>query len=207
MLDLQCFWDGPGYMSPEQHDVTQLLRAWSNGDEKALENLLPLVYDELYRRARRYMAREGSGAKTLQPTALINEVYLRLVNFKEMEWNDRAHFFAVCAKMMRRILTDAARSRHYQKRGGDARRVSLDQALIFSGQPWADFVELDDALKKLAAFDERKSQIVEMRFFGGLSVEETAQVLKVSQETVFRDWKLAKVWLLRELSEEQRSDV
>jgi len=153
------------------------------------------------------MARERSGVKTLQPTALINEVYLRLVNFKEIEWNDRVHFFAVCARMMRRILTDAARSRHYQKRGGDAQRVPLDDALIFSSRPWADLVELDDALKRLSKVDERKSQIVEMRFFGGLSVQETAQVLKVSQETVLRDWKLAKIWLLKELSEDQRSEA
>ena len=189
-----------------QHDVTQLLRAWSRGDEKALESLMPLVYQELHRRARRYMAREHSGAKTLQPTALINEVYLRLVNIKEIDWNDRAHFFAVCAQMMRRILTDAARSRHYQKRGGDARRVAFDEALIFSSQPWADFIEIDEALKKLSAVDGRKCQVVELRFFGGLSVEETARVLKISEETVLRDWKLAKMWLLKELSEEQRSD-
>jgi RNA polymerase sigma factor (TIGR02999 family) len=189
-----------------QHEVTQLLRAWSNGDEKALEALLPLVYQELHNRARHFMARERS-ARTLQATALIDEVYLRLVSFKEMNWNDRAHFFAVCARMMRRILTDAARGRHYLKRGGKTHPMSLDEALVISGKPRADFVALDEALNSLAAVDPRKSQVVELRFFGGLSVEETAQVLKISPETVMRDWKLAKVWLLRELSEEQRGEA
>jgi RNA polymerase sigma-70 factor (ECF subfamily) len=188
------------------HEVTQLLRAWSNGDEKALEALLPLVYQELHNRARHFMARERS-ARTLQATALIGEVYLRLVSFKEMNWNDRAHFFAVCARMMRRILTDAARGRHYLKRGGKTHPMSLDEALVISGKPRTDFVALDDALNSLAAVDPRKSQVVELRFFGGLSVEETAQVLKISPETVMRDWKLAKVWLLRELSEEQRGEA
>lgn len=185
-----------------QHEITQLLRAWGNGDEEALEALMPLVYQELHRRARRYMAREQS-AKTLQTTALINEVYLRLVDFKQMSWNDRAHFFAVCARLMRRILTDFARARHYGKRGGDARRVSFDEALVVQREPSAEFVALDDALNSLAAVDPRKSQVVELRFFGGLSVEETAEVLKVSPETVMRDWRLAKVWLLRELSKEK----
>jgi len=188
---------------PAQHEITQLLRAWSNGDESALEALTPLVYQELHRRARRYMAGERS-SRTIQTTALINEVYLRLVDLREVNWNDRAHFFAICARLMRRILTDSARSRNYLKRGGEARHVAFEEALVVSPQPHADFVALHDALNGLAAFDERKSQVVELRFFGGLSVEETADVLKVSPETVMRDWKLAKVWLLRELKAEDR---
>lgn len=189
-----------------QHGVTQLLRAWRNGDEAALQELFPLVYQELYRRARRYMARENSGANTLQPTALINEVYLRLVNLKEINWSDRAHFFAICAQLMRRILIDAARSRHYIKRGGEARHICLEEVPIPIKQPWTDFLLLDVALTRLAAIDQRKSQIVELRFFGGLTVDETAKVLKISPETVMRDWKLAKMWLLRQVTQE-RSDA
>jgi RNA polymerase sigma factor (TIGR02999 family) len=147
------------------------------------------------------MAREQPD-HTLQTTALINEVYLRLIDFRDVTWQDRAHFFAVCARLMRRILTDAARSRRYQKRGGGTPQLSLDETLVVSREPRADLVALDEALNGLAAVDERKSQVVELRFFGGLSVKETAEVLRVSHQTVHRDWGLAKVWLLRELSRE-----
>jgi RNA polymerase sigma factor (TIGR02999 family) len=192
--------------SPSSHDVTQLLRAWSGGDQQALEKLTPLVYEELHRRARQYVSRERPG-HTIQTTALINEVYLRLVDFRGFSWQDRAHFLAVCARMMRRILTDFARARHYQKRGGDAQQVSFDEQLLVSAEPSADLVALDDALTSLASVDQRKSQVVELRFFGGLSVQETAEVLKVSEETVKRDWRLAKLWLLREMSSGQPSDA
>jgi RNA polymerase sigma factor (TIGR02999 family) len=180
-------------------EVTQLLRAWSSGDDRALDKLTPLVEGELHRLAHRYMARENPG-HTLQTTALVNEVYLKLVNVQDMTWQDRAHFFAISARMMRHILTDFARSRQFQKRGGAALHVTLDEALMVSPEQDADIVALDDALGQLAALDPRKSQVVELRFFGGLSAEETAEVLKVSRETVLRDWKFAKVWLLRELS-------
>ncbi len=162
-----------------------------------------MVYEELHRRAHRHMAREQPG-HALQTTALINEVYLRLVDFRDVSWQNRAHFLAVCARLMRRILTDAARSRRYLKRGGGAHWLSLDETLVVSREPRADLVALDDALNGLAAVDQRKSQVVELRFFGGLSVEETAEVLRVSAQTVLRDWGLAKVWLLRELTGEHR---
>ena len=182
------------------HEITGLLRAWGDGDERALETLIPLVYDELHRAAHHYMAREAPD-HALQTTALLNEVYLRLVGSRGVSWRNRAHFFAVCAKMMRRILTDFARSRLSLKRGGQAAHVALDEALIVSSEPRADLVALDDALKRLEALDQRKSRVVELRFFGGLSVKETAQVLRVSPETVLRDWRFAKDWLLCELSE------
>jgi RNA polymerase sigma-70 factor, ECF subfamily len=185
--------------TPSAHEITQLLRAWSEGDSQALEKLTPLVYEELHRSAQRYMARERPD-HTLQTTALINEVYMRLVDFGEVKWQDRAHFLAVCARLMRRILTDFARSRRYLKRGGDAPRLPFDESLFVSREPTADLVALDGALTVLGKVDERKSQVVELRFFGGLSVEETAEVLRVSEETVKRDWKLAKLWLLRELA-------
>lgn len=192
-----------GYMpSPSTHDVTGLLRAWSVGDQGALQKLTPLVYEQLHRLAQRYMAAERSD-HTLQTTALIHEVYLRLVDVRDIDWQSRAHFFAICAQLMRRILTDFARARHYQKRGGDAVHLPLDEALVISREPDADLVAVDDALKALAAVDDRKSRVVELRFFGGLSVEETAEVLQVSPDTVMRDWKLAKVWLLGQLSGEQ----
>jgi RNA polymerase sigma-70 factor (ECF subfamily) len=178
--------------------VTGLLRAWGDGDERALERLLPLVEAELRRLARSYMARERRG-HTLQTTALVNEAYLRLVDSSRVRWQSRAHFFAVSATLMRRILVDAARARKQLKRGGDAIQVSLDEAMGLPGGPAADVIALDAALTALAAFDERKSKVVELRFFGGLTVEETAEVLKVSVMTVMRDWNLAKVWLLREL--------
>jgi RNA polymerase sigma factor (TIGR02999 family) len=180
------------------HDVTRLLARWTDGDEAALQQLLPIVHEELRRLARRQMAGERPG-HTLQPTALVNEAYLRLVNLKQMQWQNRAHFFAMSARLMRRILVDFARSRGYQKRGGGAQQVSFSQALeVAKGQP-TDVVALDDALEALARVDERKSRVVELRFFGGLSVEETAEVLNVSRETVKRDWTFAKMWLLRQL--------
>ena len=189
-------------MEPAAHEITQLLRAWSGGDEKALEKLMPLVFEDLHRAAHRYMAQERPG-HLLQTTALVNEVYFRLVDFRKMTWQDRAHFFAVCGRLMRRVLTDFARSRGYLKRGGDSPHVALNEALVVSREPPVDLTALDDGMKALAAFDPRKSQVVELRFFGGLSVEETAEVLKVSPETVKRDWGLARVWLLREMSGER----
>ena len=193
-------------VSPIGDDITQLLRAWSDGNQAALDRLMPLVYAQLRQAAHRYMARERRG-HTLQTTALVNEVYVRLAKAREMRWQDRVHFFAISAQMMRRILTDHARARQYAKRGGGAQVVSLDEAPEVSPKPHADLVALDDALKRLAAVDERKSRVVELRYFGGLSVEETGEVLKVSPETVMRDWKLAKAWLLRELSGEGRDDA
>jgi RNA polymerase sigma factor (TIGR02999 family) len=179
-------------------DVTQLLLAWSRGEEEALHALIPLIYRELRQRARRYMGRERPG-HTLQTTALINEAYLRLVSSNPVAWESRSHFFAVAACMMRRILVDHARARRSLKRGGEGRPVSLDEELLVSASPARDLVTLDDALEALSALDARKGRVVELRFFGGLSVEETAGVLKVSSQTVLRDWKLAKVWLLREM--------
>lgn len=189
--------------SASRHDVTQLLKGWSGGDESALEKLVPLVYEELHRAARRYMAGERS-EHILQTTALINEAYLRLVDFQHIDWQNRAQFFGICAQLMRRILVDFARSRHTHKRGADAFRIPLEESLIISREPPADVIALDDALKNLAAVDERKSRVIELRFFGGLSIEETAEVLKVSEETVKRDWRLAKVWLLREFRDQKQ---
>ena len=183
---------------PSPSHITDLLVAWSGGDEHALETLMPLVHGELRRLARRQMAGERQG-HTLQTTALINEAYLRLVDLTRVRWQDRAHFLAMSARLMRRILVDHARSRLYAKRGGGAATVSLDESLVVTNDARPDLVALDDALQALAAVDVRKSQVVEMRFFGGLSVEETAEALGVSPETVMRDWRLAKVWLLREL--------
>ena len=184
------------------HEITQLLAEWSDGNQSALDELYPLVYDELHKLARRYMSRERKG-HTLQTTALINEAYLRLIHSKNVRWQNRAHFFAVSAQLMRRILVDFARSRHYQKRGGGAQKVSLDQALEISDEKGAELIALDDALSALDKLDARKSRVVELRFFGGLSVEETAEVLKVSPDTIMRDWKMAKVWLLRAMSGEK----
>jgi len=182
----------------ERHDVSRLLARWKNGDEAALQELVPIVHDELRRLARRQMAGERPG-RTLQPTALVNEAYLRLADLRQMQWQDRAHFFAMAARLMRRILVDAARTRGYQKRGGGAQRVSFTQALAVAEVPSTDVVKLDDALEALAQIDARKSRVVELRFFGGLSVDETAEVLQVSRETVKRDWTFAKLWLLRQL--------
>jgi RNA polymerase sigma factor (TIGR02999 family) len=184
--------------TPSPNEITQLLIAWGGGDREALEKLAPLVHAELYRLARRYMSNESRG-HTLQATALVNEAYLRLIDWKNVRWQNRAHFFGVSARLMRRILVDYARGRNYQKRGGGAVKVSLDEAAVISKERAGDFVALDDALNSLAVIDERKSQIVELRFFGGLSVEETAEVLKVSPRTVAREWSLAQAWLYREL--------
>jgi len=177
------------------------LHAWAAGDEAALLQLMPLVYDELHRLARRYMAREQPG-QTLQTTALVHEVYLRLVDVKNVNWQDRAHFYALCARLMRRILIDFARSRTYQKRGGGAAHVDLDEAATVSAVVGDELLAVDHALEQLAALDSRKGQVVELRFFGGLTIEETALALRVSPETVMRDWRLAKAWLTRELSQE-----
>ncbi|MEP7308534.1 MAG: sigma-70 family RNA polymerase sigma factor [Acidobacteriota bacterium] len=185
---------------------TELLQAWTRGDKAALDKLLPLVHQELLRLARRHMKRERPG-HTLQATALVNEAYLRLINVKHVQWQNRAHFFAMSARVMRRILVDAARARGYQKRGGGVEHVALDEALIVATEPTQDLVALDDALQTLTAFDARKGQVVEMRFFGGLSVDETAEALHVSADTVMRDWRLAKVWLLRELSRTTTPDT
>ena len=186
---------------PPGSDITQLLRAWNEGDESALEKLMPIVYGELHRMARQYMARE-SPDHTLQTSALVNEAYLRLVDAAQANWQNRVHFFAVSAQAMRRILVDWARSRQALKRGGDVRPLRLDDALAVTQQQPVDLVALDDALKALAVLDPRKSQVVELHFFGGLNLEETAEVLKVSSDTVLRDWKLAKSWLRCELSGE-----
>lgn len=179
-------------------DVTGLLQAWGEGDEEALQKLIPLVYDQLRAAARRHMVRERPG-HTLQTTALIHETYLRLVDVRQVKWQNRAHFLAICAQLMRRILIDFARSRGYQKRGGAALHVNFDEAVLVTAQPDFNLVAVDDALTRLALVDARKSRVVELRFFGGLGVKETAEVMKVSADTVMRDWKLAKVWLLREL--------
>ncbi len=185
--------------SPSSHGVTRLLKAWSGGEQDAFERLVPLVYHELHRLAHRYMARERRG-HTLQSTALVHEVYQRLIDLQDVNWQNRAHFFAVSAQLMRRILVDYARCRRCNKRGGESRRVALNEAVAVFRDRRNDVVALDDALCALARIDARKAQVVELRFFGGLSVDETAEVLHVSPDTVLRDWRLAKVWLLRELS-------
>ena len=184
---------------PSTEQDTELLLAWRLGEESALEKLTPLVYEQLRRLAHRYMRGERA-AHTLQTTALVNEAYLRLIDGQQVKWQDRAHFFAVSARLMRRILVDWARTREAQKRGGEPQRVTLDEALLVARGHGEDLLALDEALQKLASVDVRKSQVVEMRFFGGLSVEETAEVLNVSLDTVLRDWRLAKLWLLQELS-------
>ena len=183
---------------PPVGDISMLLRAWSDGDQSALERVTPIVYHELRRLARRYMSRERPG-HSLQATALVNEAYMRLVDYKRMQWQNRAHFFAVSAQVMRRILVGHAR-RHNLKRGGGLQQVSLEEAAVVGGDQDADLVALDDAMNGLARIDPRKVQVVEMRFFGGLSVEETAEVLKVSTVTVKRDWRAARAWLYRELT-------
>jgi RNA polymerase sigma factor (TIGR02999 family) len=186
-------------MATSSEEITQLLIDWSNGDQVALDKLMPLVYGELRQMAKRHMSRQSPG-HTLQTTALIHEAFLKLVNQSEKQWQNRAHFFGVAAQAMRAILVDYARSRRYAKRGGGARAVALDEAATVSQERAAELVALDDALKALSQIDPRKSRVVEMRHFGGLSVEETAEVLKVSPDTVMRDWRLAKTWLRRELS-------
>ncbi len=179
--------------------VTQLLVDWNNGDQAALDKLIPLVYDALYRMARRYMARENPGL-TLQTTALINEAYLRLVGQQDKQWENRAHFFGVAAQAMRHILVDRARAYQAGKRGGERQFVSLTEATAVSAERVAELVALDDAMSELARIDLRKSRVVELRYFGGMSVEETAEALNISTPTVKRDWILAKAWLHRELS-------
>jgi RNA polymerase sigma-70 factor, ECF subfamily len=183
---------------PAVGDISTLLRAWSDGDQSALERLTPVVYDELHRLAQRYMKRERPGHR-LQTTALVNEAYMRLVDYERMQWQNRAHFFAVSAQLMRRILVERAR-RHNLKRGGGVQHVSLEEAAVVGGARSTDLVALDDAMNALARLDPRKVQVVEMRFFGGLSVEETAEVLKVAPVTVMCDWSTAKAWLYRELT-------
>jgi RNA polymerase sigma factor (TIGR02999 family) len=178
--------------------VTGLLRAWSDGDDAALEQLIPRVEAELRRLARAYMARERRG-HTLQTTALVNEAFVRLVDARTVRWQDRAHFVGIAARLMRRVLVDHARSRGYQKRGGGAITVTLTEDLAVAAEPAVNLIALDRALDRLAADDRRKARVVELRFFGGLSVEETAEVLHVSSDTVKRDWRLAKMWLLRDL--------
>jgi RNA polymerase sigma factor (TIGR02999 family) len=187
---------------PSKVEVTQLLKAWGQGDDRALERLTPVVEDELHRMAHRCMTRENPG-HTLQTTALVNEVYLRLIDIHAVTWQDRAHFFAMSARLMRRVLTDFARSRNYQKRGGGAVQVSLDEGLLLVPEKNADILALDEALTRFAALYPRQSQVVELRFFGGLEVEEAAEALKTSPVTVKRDWRFAKAWLLRAMSGEK----
>jgi RNA polymerase sigma-70 factor, ECF subfamily len=184
-------------------ELTRMLRAWSDGDRDALDRLTPLVMDELRRIAHRYVDRER-GEHTLQATALVNEAWLRLIDTNDVRWQDRAHFFGICARIMRRILIDAARARMTDKRGGGALRVTLDPALPVAARE-AEFLALEEALQALNAVDERKARVVELKFFGGLSVEETAHVLGISEQSVHRDWRLARSWLLRELSRSQPS--
>jgi RNA polymerase sigma-70 factor, ECF subfamily len=187
--------------SVSTHGVTQLLLAWRAGDDQALDRLMPVVYNELHRLARRYMAAEQTG-HPLQTTALVHEVYLRLVDANGIEWQDRAHFYAICARLMRRILIDFARSRNYQKRGAGFAHIQLEEAVTVSETLGSELLAVNEALKQLAAIDSRKSEVVELKFFGGLNAEEIAAALQVSPDTVLRDWKLAKAWLLRELSHE-----
>ncbi|HEY9501358.1 MAG TPA: sigma-70 family RNA polymerase sigma factor [Pyrinomonadaceae bacterium] len=181
-------------MTESPNEVTQLLVAWGNGDQAALDQLMPLVYSELHRLAHRHIKKERPG-HTLQTSALLNEAFLRLVDQRDVQWQGRAHFFSIAAQMMRRILVDYARSRRFAKRGGDAHQVSFDEELVVYRQLSTDVLQLHDALNELANIDERKSKIVELKFFGGLSIEETAEVLGVSPGTVMRDWTLAKAWL------------
>jgi RNA polymerase sigma factor (TIGR02999 family) len=188
-------------MSPPE-SVTQLLIAWNGGDKDALDKLLPIVYDELRRQAARYLRRERAG-HTLQTTALIHEAYLRLIDQKSVHWQNRAQFFGIAAQMMRRILVDHARTKHRAKRGGSDIRVSLTDATKVTKDPDLDLVELDEALNRLAEIDPQQSRIVELRFFSGLNVEETAAALQISPATVKRDWKVAKAWLHREISHDE----
>jgi len=185
--------------TPSPEAITELLLAWQGGDQAALDALVPIVHGELRRLAHRYMRREREG-HLLQTTALVNEAYLRLVDARRVRWHDRVHFFAICARLMRQILVHHARSRNARKRGGTVRHVPLDESALFAPAPDADLVALDGALEALAAFDARKARVVELRFFGGLTLQETAEVLEVSADTVGRDWDLAKTWLYRRLT-------
>jgi RNA polymerase sigma factor (TIGR02999 family) len=191
------------HLVPAERNPTELLRAWGGGDAAALEQLVPLVHDELRRLAQRYMNRERAG-HTLQPTALVNELYLKLVDVKAVHWQNRAHFFAMAARLMRRILVDMARARKNQKRGGGVRKESIDDAVILAPEVTLDVVALDAAMQELEQHHPRKCRVVELRFFGGLTVEEVAVALNVSTDSIKRDWRFAKLWLLRELSEGQR---
>jgi RNA polymerase sigma-70 factor (ECF subfamily) len=193
-------------MIPVSQDITQLLVDWSNGDQAALDKLLPLVNTELRQLARRYLRRENPG-HTLQTSALVNEAYLRLIDQKSVRWQNRAHFFGIAAQLMRRILIDHARKHHYAKRGGGALKVSLDEAAAVTEAWTAELLAIDEALEKLTAMDVRKGRIVELRFFGGLSLEETAEVLGISSPTVQREWRAAKAWLHRILSEGKDDDA
>ena len=186
-------------MEPSPQHLTQLLIAWSGGDQSARDELIPLVYEHLRRLAHQYMRSERA-AHTLQTSALLNEAYVRLVDQKDIQWRDRAHFFGIAARLMRQVLVDYARSRNYAKRGGNLYHVPLDEALIVSKERAAEVVALDDALKALAEIDSRQSEIVELRFFGGLSIEETAEVLAVSPGTVMREWTMAKAWLRKAIT-------
>lgn len=189
----------------QSKEMTQLLIAWSNGDQAALEQLMPLIHGELRKLAHHYMSRERAG-HTLQTSALVNEVYLRLIDGQSVRWESRAHFFGIASRAMRQILVDYARSRGAQKRGGDAVRVELNEAAQLSREPASEIVALDEALNELAEFDERLSRVVELRFFGGLSVEETADVLGVHANTVVKDWRVAKAWLRRSLGQEANDE-
>ena len=193
-------------MTPGSHEVTQLLLAWSGGDEQALDRLVPLVYDELRRLAQSYMRRERAD-HTLQTTALIHEAYLRLIDADRVQWRNRAHFFGIAARLMRQILVARARERGCQKRGGGAERVSLDEAMVIDERLDEDLVALDEALGELSQFDARMAQVVEMRFFGGLTEEEIAAALDVSTKTVRRDWRLARSWLRRKLNLERTDEA
>jgi RNA polymerase sigma factor (TIGR02999 family) len=193
-------------MTPTSHEITQLLLAWSDGDKQALDRLVPLVYDELRRLAQNYMRRERAGL-TLQTTALIHEAYLRLIDADQVQWRNRSHFFGIAARLMRQILVARARERGCQKRGGGAERVSLDEAMVIDERLDEDLVALDEALGELSQFDARMAQVVEMRFFGGLSEEEIAAALDVSTKTVRRDWRLARSWLRRKLSWERTDEA
>jgi RNA polymerase sigma-70 factor, ECF subfamily len=192
--------------SSTSQPVTKLLLAWGQGEDAALQKLTPLVYQELRRMARRYMLGERAG-HTLQATALVNEAYLKLIDCKQVRWQNRAHFFAISSQLMRRILVDFARAKGYQKRGGGAHKTAFDEGLIMAPGRGRELLALDSALDALAKIDARKGRVVELRFFGGLSVDETAEVLKVSAETVLRDWRLAKAWLTREMGVAAKSEA
>ncbi|MGI8733711.1 MAG: sigma-70 family RNA polymerase sigma factor [Pyrinomonadaceae bacterium] len=191
---------------PAPEEVSQLLHDWSNGDQAALDKVMPVVYQELHRMAHHYMRKERAG-HTLQTTALVNEAYMRLADYKKMRWQSRAHFFAVAAQVMRRILVEQARSKKFAKRGGGAQQISLDETAIVSAGRSAEVIAVDEALTDLESWDPRKGRIVELRFFGGLSIEETAEVLKVSPTTVQREWRSAKAWLHRAISEGDRIEA
>ena len=191
---------------PAPEEVSQLLQDWSNGDQAALDKVMPIVYQELHRLAHHYMRKERAG-HTLQTTALVNEAYLRLADYKKMRWQSRSHFFAVAAQVMRRILVEQARSKNFVKRGGGAQRISLDETAIVSAGRSAEVIAVDEALTELESWDPRKGKIVELRFFGGLSIEETAEVLRVSPTTVQREWRSAKAWLHRAIGEGDRIEA